>query len=135
MGYGMKLKGPLLREKVRKIGPFRRENKTILCRRYGRSLNDEASDVLVPALSTYGVSGRDIPKQVANYSKQQRQQQVSDWFSSEFLFLSENRHVARKNLPELASDKSRYQNLERNSRKEKYKRTCWRARKFGSYYR
>ena len=131
MGCAMKLKGPLLREKVRKIGPFRRENKTILCRRYGRSLNDEASDVLVPALSTYGVSGRDIPKQVANYSKQQRQQQVSDWFSSEFLFLSANRHVARKNLPELASDKSGYKNLERNSRKEKYKRTCWRARKVG----
>ena len=92
MGYGMKLTDSLLREKVRKIGPLRRENKTMLCRRYGRSLNDEASDVLVPALSTYGVSGRDIPKQVANYSKQQRQQQVSDWFSSEFLFLLANRH-------------------------------------------
>ena len=56
MGYGMKLTDSLLREKVRKIGPFRRENKTILCRRYGSSLNDEASDVLVPALSSYGVS-------------------------------------------------------------------------------
>ena len=76
----------------------RRENKTILCRRWGNSLNDEASDILVPALSSYGVSRRDIPKQVAHNSKQQRQQQVSDLLSSGFLFLSANRQRICPNL-------------------------------------
>ena len=86
-------------------------------------------------LSSYGVSRRDIPKKVAHNSEKQRQQQVSDWFSSDFLCLSTNSLLASKNLPDLASDKSRYQNLERNSRKEKEKRTYWRARKVGRYYR
>ena len=99
MGYDTTLTDSLL---ARKIGPFhreqRREKKTHPLSQLRQLAQWWSQWLLVPALSSYGVSQRDIPKQVAHNSKQQRQQQVSDFLSSGFLFFSANRQRICPNL-------------------------------------